>query len=338
MSLHAFLKHGVLPSLHSSPPHSSLLISAFSLIPFIHSFIQHNHYSPSSTPFLTLNFHTMVNFCNFVFVAIALSMTTVTSKRSMGAPRNVASVNLDPVFEPLLATRAHLTRKTIKSPMHKISNSSESTPTSVIPQKTTEKVRKTSERLERRTFGRVNFKLIQVFGYLEECLNSILPHTQIIRTLCAGEFGGDPERLGWDLVGKLRAILEALNICLAKIKDCGRAPTPSGLPGGRAPSMGDICQILFKIMCEIRTCCVLIASLCSRFSIIRQICDDTLCQITECLGSITIALGGEVGNVFSGLGALFGTIPGFFNVQFGFAAIPRILGASNGFFSFKAFL
>lgn len=139
-------------------------------------------------------------------------------------------------FRPLLATRAHLTKKTIKS-SHKISNSSEFTPTPVIPQKTTEKVRKTSERLERRTLGRVNFKLIRVFGYLEECLNGILPHTQVIRTLCAGEFRGDPERLGWDLVGKLRAILEALNICLAKIKDCGRAPTPSGLPGGRAPSV-----------------------------------------------------------------------------------------------------
>ncbi|KAA1097244.1 hypothetical protein PGT21_028238 [Puccinia graminis f. sp. tritici] len=281
----------------------------------------------------------MFNFFTFVLVASALSMATVDCRIPIGIERNLGASKVESVYKPLQVTRAQVLDKRHLTQLPENDNSTDFKPTPVIPQKATDNAQKTSEKLNRRTFGLFSYKQIRVHAYLVECLNGILPHVQLIRNLCAQRFNGNPERLGWNLVAELRIILDILNGCLAKIKDCGRAPSPSGAPGGRVPSLGDICQILFRIMCEIKDCCVVIAALCVKYNIVRQICHDTLTQITGCLSSIIICLAGEVGNVYTGLGNLFATIPHFFiGVQFGFHAIPGVLGNGNGFFSFNAFL
>ncbi|PLW19518.1 hypothetical protein PCASD_18943 [Puccinia coronata f. sp. avenae] len=287
----------------------------------------------------------MVNFSNFLFVACTLSIACAAGKRSLSTQASIDASQGKSVYRNSQATRDQIINKR-DLPSIEISNSSEFTPTTVIPEKPTEKHQKNSEKLDRRTFGRshggskgrYNLKQIRVHGYLVECLNGILPHTQFIKTLCAKELKKDPERVGWVLVGKLRAILDVLNGCLAKLKDCGKAPAPSSVPGGTPPSMGDICHILFKIMCELRACCVVIGTLCNKYSIIRRVCNDTLVQITGCLSSLSIRSGAEVGNIFTGLGQLFGTVPKFFApVPFGFQGIPRVLGGGNRFFSFRDF-
>ncbi|WAR59909.1 hypothetical protein PtB15_11B550 [Puccinia triticina] len=281
----------------------------------------------------------MVNFFAIAFVASALSMTNVDSRRPIGTERNLGASKVESVYKPLQIIKGQILDKRYLSEMLESGNSTDYTPTPVIPHKTSDTPEKASEKLKRRTFGLFSFKQIRVHAYLVQCLNGILPHVQIIRSLCAREFNGDAERLGWSLVGELRVILDILNGCLDQIKNCGTAPAPSGAPGGRTPSIRDICQILFKIMCEIRDCCMVIGALCTKYQIVRHICHDTLTQITGCLSSITISLGAQVGNVFSGLGQLFATVPHFFvGVQFGFHAIPGILGNGNGYFSFNAFL
>ncbi|KAA1097242.1 hypothetical protein PGT21_028253 [Puccinia graminis f. sp. tritici] len=281
----------------------------------------------------------MFNFINFAFVASALCLATVESRIPIGTERNLAASKVDSVYKPLQVTRAQVLDKRHLPQLPENENLADFTPTPVIPQTTSDNTRRGSEKLNRRTFGQFSFKQIKVHAYLVECLNGIVPHVQLIRNLCAGEFNGDAERLGWSLVAELQEILNILNGCLAKIKSCGTAPTPSGAPGGRTPSLGDICQILFRIMCEIRDCCLVIGALCTKYVIVRQICHDTLTQITSCLASIAISLGAEVGNIFTGLGRLIATMPHFFvGVQFGFDAIPGILGDGKGFFSFNAFL
>jgi hypothetical protein len=88
-----------------------------------------------------------------------------------------------------------------------------------------------------RASARVSFKQIKVHAYLLEALNAILPHTNAIRRLCTGTVNPDADELSWQLVTELRALFEILNGCLYKVRSCGKAPTPSGIPGGRTPTL-----------------------------------------------------------------------------------------------------
>ncbi|KAI7947950.1 hypothetical protein MJO28_009858 [Puccinia striiformis f. sp. tritici] len=283
----------------------------------------------------------MVNFLTFAVVATAFTINTVQSKRQIAVEHKLAPSKVQSAYTPLQVTRAQVIENSHVSPPPESSNSTESTPTPVnaVPQKMNNQQRKASDRIERRQSGRLSFKQIRVHAYLADCLNAILPHTQLIRSLCAEEANGDAEKLGWNLVAHLQAILEVMRGCLSQIQNCGTAPSPSGAPGSTPPSLGDICQIFFKIMCEIRDCCLLIGALCSKYAIVRQVCQDTLTQITGCLSSMTVSLNGQVGNVSSGLGSLIATVPHFFvNVQFGFQGITGLLGNLNGLLSLNTLL
>lgn len=90
--------------------------------------------------------------------------------------------------------------------------------------------------------GRFSFKRARVHAYLTDTLNAILPHTANIRRLVseaesAGNQNPDAQKLSWDLVAELRAILAILNGCMERVRSCGAAPSPSGIPGGKTPTL-----------------------------------------------------------------------------------------------------
>jgi len=193
-----------------------------------------------------------------------------------------------------------------------------------------DRTRKVPERITHQTSRRSLYKQTKVHAYLSEILNAILPHARTIQRLCVHAEEHFDDKLSWELVTELRAILEILNAGLFKVKSCGKAPSPSGTPGGKTPTLYDICQIIFKIMCQIRECCKSIGGLCAKYKVVRSVCQDTLVQITGCLSSIVLSCGVEVGDVMTGLGRLFLTVPSFFvDVQFGFSAIPSVLANSS---------
>lgn len=283
----------------------------------------------------------MVNFFTFAFVASALSLAAADSTTPIV---NENSSVVESVFEPLQAINDSLLENGASlSPVleKRLLGNLLELPTSIISEVLPVATRTMPESTIQRPSGRFAFKQIRVHAYLLDTLNSILPHTNIIRRLCADaeSTDGDADKLSWDLVNELRAILEILNGCLYKVKDCGKGPAPSGVPGRGPPTLHDICQLFFKIMCEIRECCKLIGSLCIKYKTVRRVCQNTLRQITSCLSSIAVRCGVEVGDLSPGLGGLFATVPNFFGgIQFGFSAFPSILGNSNAYFSFNASL
>ncbi|OAV98508.1 hypothetical protein PTTG_01846 [Puccinia triticina 1-1 BBBD Race 1] len=281
----------------------------------------------------------MVNFFTFAFVASALSIAAVESKNSVISEDSLLEPQVEPIFASLEAVTSPLLEKRGSSPAleKRLLGNLLELPTSIISEVLPVATRTMPQPPHERSSGRFSFKQIRVHAYLSDTLNAILPHTNAIRSLCTGDVNPDADQLSWDLVNELRAILDILNGCLYKVKDCGKAPTPSGIPGGRPITLDDICQLFFKIMCEIRECCKLIGSLCIKYKTVRRVCQNTLRQITSCLSSIAVRCGVEVGDLSPGLGGLFAGIPNFFaGVQFGFSAFPKILGNSNGYFSFNA--
>ncbi|KAA1097246.1 hypothetical protein PGT21_028225 [Puccinia graminis f. sp. tritici] len=278
----------------------------------------------------------MVNFFSFVFVASALSMAAADSKISVITEETLLGPQtLTAITGPLLEKRdssPELDKRGLLGNLLEL-------PTSIISEVLPVATRTVPEPINVRASARVSFKQIKVHAYLLDTLNAILPHTHAIRRLCTGTVNPDADELSWQLVTELRAIFEILNGCLYKVKTCGKAPTPSGIPGGRTPTLDDICQLFFKIMCEIRECCKLIGSLCIKYKTVRRVCQDTLRQICGCLSNIAVRCGVEVGDMSSGLGSRFATVPNFFTgIQFGFSAFPSILGNANASFSFNASL
>jgi len=268
----------------------------------------------------------MVKFFTLAFVASALSFAAVESKSSL--------VSLESVVEPLLEPIHNRPRPVIAK--RALSGLITPVVSQLLPSRTRNPPSLST--------GRFSFKQARVHAYLTDALNAILPHTANIRRLCgeahkAGAQGPDTQKLSWDLVAELRAILDALNACLQRVKNCGTAPSPSGIPGGKTPTLDDICALFFKIMCEIRECCKLIGDLCNKYRVIRQVCQDTLKQITTCCSSIAVRCGVEVGDMSHGLSRLFGSIPNFFaGIQFGFSAFPSILGVGFGSISLNVSL
>jgi len=257
----------------------------------------------------------MVNLFTLALFAIVFSLSAVDSKGSVGLSEStLATVEL--IDEPLLATT------TVPLEKRQLGNLSGSLLSTIFPVK--------AQGASVTVTARLSFKRVRVHGYLTDTLNSILPHTNTIRGLCARADKTDPEQLSWGLVTELRAILRILKGCLYQVKDCGTAPSPSGIPGGRTPTLEDICQLFFKIMCEIRECCKLIGALCIKYKSVRRVCQDTLKQMTGCLSSIAVRCGVEIGDMSIGLGRLFATTPNFFaDVQFGFSGFPSIF--ANGY-------
>lgn len=283
----------------------------------------------------------MVNFLTLAFVASALSFAAANTTMPIVNENSLLGHQAEPVLESLQAITGSLVGEAALSPVleKRLLGNLLELPTSIISGVLPVATRTMPENTNQRVSGRFSFKQIRVHAYLVDTLNSILPHTNAIRRLCTGTVNPDADQLSWDLVNELRAILDILNDCLYKVKDCGKAPTPSGIPGRSPPTLHDICQLFFKIMCEIRECCKLIGSLCIKYKTVRTVCQDTLRQITSCLSSIAVRCGVEVGDLSPGLGGLFATVPNFFGgVQFGFSAFPNVLGNANASFSFNASL
>jgi len=264
----------------------------------------------------------MVKFFTLACVASALSLAAVESKSS--------HVSLESVLEPRVGHIYNRARPVIEK------RTLPGLVTPVVSQLLRPSFTRSPPSL---STGRFSFKQARVHAYLTDALNAILPHTTNIRRLCgeaenAGAQGPDAQKLSWDLVAELRAILDILNGCFQRVKSCGTAPSPSGIPGGKTPTLDDICALFFKIMCEIRQCCKLIGGLCTKYRVVRQVCQDTLKQINTCCSSIAVRCGVEVGDMWRGLGRLFGSIPNFFTgIQFGFSAFPSIVGGGYGSFS-----
>lgn len=275
----------------------------------------------------------------FAFVASTLSLAVLGGQPVLPSANRPEATKIHSVYAPLQVTKAQLLERKARN-LSDGAQPNNLTPTAVFPQEAEEPSAQTSERLNRRFWrgDRVAFRRNRLFGYLTDCHQAILPHTQKIRNLCATR-PSDPasaQTLGWALVAELQAILAVLLGCLRRIKGCDSAPAPSGIPGGSNASANDICQLIFKIMCEIRACCKLIASVSAQYEIVQKICGFPLQQINECLPNIPIVCGQFIGDVFTGLGRLFRTIPGFFvGMQFGFNGIAGILSRGNSFFNFS---
>lgn len=261
----------------------------------------------------------MVKFFTLAFIASALCLAAIESKSSHVSLEDL----LEPLVEPPYISPGPPIAKRALSGL----------PTPVAPQTLSSR---SPHNFPSSSTGRFSFKRARVHAYLTDTLNAILPHTANIRRLVseaesAGNQNPDAQKLSWDLVAELRAILAILNGCMERVRSCGAAPSPSGIPGGKTPTLNDICAIFFRIMCEIRKCCKLIGGLCSKYRVVRQVCQDTLRQITTCCSSIAVRCGVEVGDMSSGLRPLFGSIPNFFTgIQFGFSAFPSILGSGFG--------
>lgn len=274
----------------------------------------------------------MNNLFTLAFFASALCLASTNSQQLWGPAGGMPAPPLPPVSQPLQAAKALLPGTNRPSPVLPLKNLLD-VPTPIISQV----LPVTAGPAPVTQTARLSFKRVKVYRYLADTLNAILPHTNTIRKLIAGAESANVEDVSWKLVNELRQILQILNGCLYKVKDCGNAPTPSGIPGGKTPTLDDICQLFFRIMCEIRDICKIIGSLCIKYKRVRGVCQDTLKQITGCLGSIAVRCGIEVGTLATGLGRILANFPHFFiDVEFGFGAFPSILGNGYGSLSFHA--
>jgi len=267
----------------------------------------------------------MNNLFTLAFFASALCLASAHSQQSEGPAGLILAPLPAPVSQPLT-----------NGPSPVLTNeSSLDLPTSI----TLPAVPATAQPAIVKQTAQLSFKRVRVHRYLADTLQAILPHTNAIRQLVAGADSANVEDLSWKLVAELGEILRVMNGCMKQVKLCGSGPTPSGIPGGKCPTLDDICQLFFKIMCEIRDICKLIGSLCIKYKRVRGVCQDTLKQITACLSSIAVRCGIEIGSLSTGLGRLLASFPQFFvDVQFGFGAFPSILGNGYGSFSFHASL
>lgn len=276
----------------------------------------------------------MNNLFTFAFFASALCLASTNSQQLKGPAGGIPALPLPSVSQPLQAAEGLLPGTNGPSSLFPLKNLM-NPPTPIISQV----LPVMAQPAPVKQTARLSFKRVKVYGYLADTLKAILLHTNTIRKLTAGAESANVEDLSWKLVNELQQILLILNGCLHKVKDCGSAPTPSGIPGGKIPTLDDICQLFFKIMCEIRDICKLIGSLCIKYKRVRGVCQDTLKQITGCLASIAVRCGTEVGSLSTGLGRLFANFPNFFiGVEFGFGAFPSILGDGYGSLSFHVSL
>ncbi|POW04392.1 hypothetical protein PSTT_10416 [Puccinia striiformis] len=183
----------------------------------------------------------MVNFFTFSFVTGLLTVAAA----DIIQPASTLSGTIAPMLEPLQSAAGLSFDKLSASPAFDKKGSLD-LPTPVLSQTLPDRTRKVPERITQHISRRSLFKQTKVHAYLLEALNAILPHARTIQRLCVHAEEHFDDKLSWELVTELRAILEALNTLLLKVKSCGKAPSPSGIPGAKTPTLYDICQIISK--------------------------------------------------------------------------------------------
>ncbi|CAH7682625.1 hypothetical protein BY996DRAFT_8316497 [Phakopsora pachyrhizi] len=160
----------------------------------------------------------------------------------------------------------------------------------------------------------------KVHIYLSDLHEGIQARHRNIKDACAKKVTRDnAQRVGWKILAELEAILALCLACASRIKGCASSPTPSGIPtpGGYTntgnPSLGDICQLVYRLLCEFKECFKTVGALCSQNVIIKKICSDTLSRISEALSVCLIATGGKVDGAIRGVNNSYG---GYLNGQF----------------------
>ncbi|KAI9607499.1 hypothetical protein H4Q26_006024 [Puccinia striiformis f. sp. tritici PST-130] len=155
----------------------------------------------------------MVNFFTFSFVTGLLTVAAA----DIIQPASTLSGTIAPMLEPLQSAAGLSFDKLSASPAFDKKGSLD-LPTPVLSQTLPDRTRKVPERITQHISRRSLFKQTKVHAYLLEALNAILPHARTIQRLCVHAEEHFDDKLSWELVTELRAILEALNTLLLKVK------------------------------------------------------------------------------------------------------------------------
>ncbi|CAH7681447.1 expressed protein [Phakopsora pachyrhizi] len=161
----------------------------------------------------------------------------------------------------------------------------------------------------------------KVHGYLKELLEGVQARHRNINEICATKVTQyNAQKVGWKILAELKAILALCLACASRIKGYATSPAPSGIPtppGGynnyERPTIGDICKLIYRLLCEFKECYKKVGALCSQYVIIKNICSQNLIQISEALSACLNVTGGKVNGAIRGVNISYG---GHLNDQF----------------------